>query len=174
MADFEFKDHSLEVKAALNDEALNWLRETAAEIASHAKENCTMTDDGGQLRKSYRFEVDDAKGEAYIGSSLESAYWEEYGTGEYADTAKNGGKEGRKDWWIYIPGSVGPEGYQSKHYATKAEADEMAKYIKATYKKTAVVTSGREAKYTLENAFIAKGIPAISTLKSDMKARMNR
>ena len=169
----EFKDYSLNVKAAINDETMKWLRETAFAIASHAKENCTMTDDGGQLRGSYRAEVDEAKGEAYIGSSLESSYWEEYGTGEYADTAKNGGISGRDGWWIYTPGSDGPEGYKSRHYATQAEAEDMAKYIRKRYKKKAVVTNGREANYTLEKAFIAKGIPAISTLKTDMKARMD-
>lgn len=169
----EFKDYSLTVKAALNDEAMKWLLETANAIASHAKENCTMTDDGGQLRKSYRAEVDTEKGEAYIGSSLESAYWEEYGTGEHAATAKNGGIKGRQGWWIYTPGSDGPEGYKSRVYATKAEAEDMAQYIRKTYKKKAVVTNGRDPNYTLEKAFIAKGIPAISTLKADMKARMD-
>lgn len=169
----EFKDYSLNVKAAINDETMKWLRETANAIASHAKENCTMTDDGGQLRKSYRAEVDEAKGEAYIGSSLESAYWEEYGTGEHAATGKNGGIKGRQVWWIYTPGSDGPEGYKSRVYATQAEAEDMAQYIRKTYKKKAVVTNGRDPNYTLEKAFIAKGIPAISTLKADMKARMD-
>lgn len=169
----EFKDYSLNVKAAINDETMKWLRETANAIASHAKENCTMTDDGGQLRKSYRAEVDEAKGEAYIGSSLESAYWEEYGTGEHAATGKNGGIKGRQGWWIYTPGSDGPEGYKSRVYATQAEAEDMAQYIRKTYKKKAVVTNGRDPNYTLEKAFIAKGIPAISTLKADMKARMD-
>ena len=169
----EFKDFSFEVKAAINDETMKWLRETAFAIASHAKENCTMTDEAGvQLRKSYRAEVDENKGEAYIGSSLESSLWEEYGTGEHADTGKNGGKKGRQGWWIYTPGSDGPEGYQSRQYASQAEAEDMAKYIRKKYKKRAVVTNGRDPNYTLEKAFIAKGIPAKGKLEADMKARM--
>ena len=170
----EFKDFSFEVKAAINDETIKWLLETADAIASHAKENCTMTDDGGQLRKSYRAEVDTNKGEAYIGSSLESAYWEEYGTGEHADRAKNGGYKSRQGWWIYTPGSEGPENYQSRHYASQAEAEDMAKYIRKKYKKKAVVTNGRDPNYTLEKAFIAKGIPAKGKLEADMKARMGK
>lgn len=173
MANVEFKDFSFEVKAALNDEAIAWLYETAAEIASHAKENCAMTDDSGQLRKSYRSEVDEAKGEGYVGSSLESAYWEEYGTGEYADTAKNGGKKGRQGWWIYTPDSNGPDGYDSREYATKEEAEDMAAYIRKRYKKKAIVTNGRKANYTLEKAFTAKKATAISNLEAKLKARMD-
>lgn len=75
----EFKDFSIEVKAALNDITRGWLHKWANEIASHAKDNCTMTDDNGDLRKSYRADVDDGAGKARIGTPLESGYWEEYG-----------------------------------------------------------------------------------------------
>ena len=45
---------------------------------------------------------DDEEGEAKIGSGRESAFWEEFGTGEYADTNRNGGRQGRRGWWVYV------------------------------------------------------------------------
>ena len=130
----EFKDYSLNVKAAINDETMKWLRETAFAIASHAKENCTMTDDGGQLRRSYRAEVDEAKGEAYIGSSLESAYWEEFGTGEYALEGN-----GRKGYWVYVKDSDSGKMSKSSKSYTLAEARRIMAMLRA---------DGLEAYYT--------------------------
>jgi len=166
----EFKDFSFAVKTAINDASIAWLYTWADEITSHAKDNCKLDGDAGnQLRKSYRNVVDEKIGEAQIGSNLEQAFWEEYGTGEYADTNKNGGREGRRGYWIYTPGSEGPAGYQSRVYATKDEADEMAQYIRRKYKKTAIVTSGRRPSYTLENAFTKNKAKAIADAEQKLK-----
>lgn len=152
----KFIDHSIEVKAALNDVTIAKLYEAAKAVEGHAKRNCTMrSEDHGMLAESYRADVDEGKGVAQIGTPLEEGFWEEFGTGEHADTKKNGGKPGREGWWIYTPDSDGPEGYKSNVYLTKQEADAMAEYIERKYGHKAVVTNGRKPNYTLEKAFIA-------------------
>lgn len=159
----QFIDNSIEVKAEINEKTIGWLHSWANEIASHAKDNCAMTDDNGQLRKSYRAEVDDGAGKAQVGSSLESALWEEYGTGEHA--VRNPHRTG---WWVYIEGGSGYDG-PTNHYATKEEAEQMAAYIRRKYKKTAVVTNGRDPNYTLEKAFKANESKARADLERILK-----
>lgn len=152
----KFIDHSIEVKTALDDTTIAKLYEAANAVKSHAQRNCTMrSEDDGRLAESYRADVDEDAGKAQIGTPMEEGFWEEFGTGSHADTKKNGGKPGREGWWIYTPGSEGPEGYKSNVYPTKDDADAMAAYIVKTYGKEAVVTNGREPNYTLEKAFIA-------------------
>lgn len=162
---FTFNDYRIDVKAALNDVTKEWLKTWSHEIASQAKDNCKLDGDAGiQLRKSYAANVDENSGEAQIGSPLESAYWEEYGTGEHAvDTSKS-----RKGWWVYTPGSPGPEGYKSTVYATEAEAQSAAEYIRRTYKKEAVATNGRDPQYTLQNAFKKVSPKAKADLESKL------
>lgn len=151
----KFIDHSIEVKAELNETTIKKLYEAANAVASHAKRNCTMrSEDAGMLAESYRADVDEQRGVAQIGTPLIEGFWEEFGTGSHADTHKNGGKPGRAGWWIYTPDSEGPEGYKSNVYWTKDEAEAMAAYIRKRYKHEAVVTNGREPNYTLEKAFI--------------------
>lgn len=76
----EFKDFSIQVKAALNDTTKAWLNTWANEIAAQAKDNTQLDGDAGiELRKSYKADVDDGAGEAKIGTPLEAGYWEEYG-----------------------------------------------------------------------------------------------
>lgn len=163
MANVEFHDYSMEVKAAINDVTIAWLYTWANEIASQAARNCSMTsEDKGQLKGSYRADVNEGKGEAKIGSPLESAYWEEWGTGEYAAHG-----DGRKGWWIYIPGQKNMGGGMS--YGTKDEAESMAAYIRRKYKKNAVVTNGRQPHYTLEHAFQSVEPKAKSDLESKLK-----
>lgn len=174
MGDMKFVDNSLKVKAELNETSIAWLHEAAAEIQAQAQRNCRTDEEySSQLRGSYANTVDEQKGEAQIGSPLEQAFWEEFGTGSHADTAKNGGKEGRKDWWIYIPGQSGGGGKESRHYATKEEAMEMAAYIQAKYGKTGIVTNGKKPNYTLEKAFIQKTPWAEDKLAKMLKERMD-
>ncbi|MGN0621352.1 MAG: hypothetical protein ACI4I9_05755, partial [Porcipelethomonas sp.] len=82
MADVIFVDNSINVKAALNDAAIKWLYEAALLIESQTKDN-TMADKS-QLKNSWTHIVDELKQEAIVGSPLENAVWEEFGTGEYA------------------------------------------------------------------------------------------
>ena len=90
----EFQDFSIQVKDALDDKALAFLEEAASEVESAAKRNSRV--DSGQLKGSWTHLVDDSAYEATIGSPLENAVWEEFGTGEYA---VNG--DGRKGGWSY-------------------------------------------------------------------------
>lgn len=164
----KFEDFSVQVKAALNETTIAWLHETANEVTSQAQRNCVMEDDAGkQLKGSYKNVVNEGKGEAQVGSPLESAYWEEWGTGEYAAH-----KDGRKGWWIYTPGQKSMGG--GKTYATKEDAEKMAAHIREKYHKEAVVTNGRRPNYTLENAFKAVGDKAVSALQEELKGRMGK
>lgn len=158
----EFKDFSIEVKAALNDITRGWLHTWANEIASQAKDNCVMKDDHGQLRKSYRADVDDGAGKARIGTPLESGYWEEYGTGEHAVQSPH-----RTGWWVYIDGGSGYNG-ETNHYSTKEEAEAAAAFIQRKYGKRAVATNGRDPNYTLEKAFTSVKPRAEADLKTKL------
>ena len=63
----DFKDFSIDVKAAMNSTTIAWLHETANEVTAQAQRNCVMEDDAGkQLKGSYKNVVDDGKGEAYF------------------------------------------------------------------------------------------------------------
>lgn len=170
MGNVKYIDNSLRVKAEINETTLAWLHEWALETASQAQRNCRMGEEySNQLKGSYHPSVDERKGEAKIGSAMEQAFWEEFGTGEHADTGKNGGKPGRKDWWLYIKGESGGTGKESRHYATREEAEDMAAYIKKRYGKTAIVTNGKEPNYTLEKAFISVKLRAEADLKAKLK-----
>ena len=90
----EFKDNSLKVKAALNEKTIAWLHEAAGEIESQTKRNTRV--DTGQLKNSWANTDDESNGTATVGSPLENAVWEEFGTGEYALHG-----DGRKTAWTY-------------------------------------------------------------------------
>lgn len=94
MADLHFEDNSVEVKGAINDAVIAWLHEAAGEFESQAKRNTPV--DTGQLKSSWDYKVDEHTGKAVIGSPLENAIWNEFGTGQYA---LNG--DGRKTPWKY-------------------------------------------------------------------------
>lgn len=89
-----FEDYSDKVKKLTDEACIAALYEAAGEIASAAADNSRV--DSGQLRGSWAFKVDESKESADIGSPLENALWEEFGTGEYA--AKG---DGRKGGWSY-------------------------------------------------------------------------
>lgn len=167
----EFQDFSPEIKAALKNIGEKWLEEWSQEIVSHAKRHCSMPDDAGvQLRRSYRADVDADEGEATMGSDLESAYWEEYGTGEYADTSKNGGIDGRIPYWVYVRNSPNRDlrSRELKPHYTKLEAEAIAASMRAEGI-DAYATSGRPAQYTLEKAFAANRQSAIDDIESKLK-----
>ncbi len=152
----ELKDHSIEVKAELDEIAIAWLYTWANEIASHAKDNVKLEgDEGVQLRKSYRADVNESKGEAQIGTSLESGYWEEFGTGEYAVHG-----DGRQGWWVW------KEGYEGNGGDVLTEAE--AKAIAAS-DPTIHATNGRPPAHTLENAFTVNKPKAIADAEQRLR-----
>lgn len=91
----EFKDYSIQVIDALEERAILFLSEAAGEVESQTKRNSRV--DSGQTKGSWQHVVDESKFEAVIGSPLENAIWEEFGTGEYALKG-----DGRKGGWVYI------------------------------------------------------------------------
>ena len=94
MADIEFQDNSLEVKAAMEQAIIAFLYEASGELVSQTQRNTPV--DTGQLKGSWDYKVDEAKGISTIGSPLENAIWNEFGTGQYALHG-----DGRKTPWAY-------------------------------------------------------------------------
>ena len=90
----QFQDFSIQVKDALDDKALQFLEEAASEVESAARRNSRVA--SGQLKGSWNHQVNDAAKEAKVGSPMENAIWEEFGTGEYAAAG-----DGRKGGWSY-------------------------------------------------------------------------
>ena len=95
MADgVEFKDYSIEVKGKINDALIAALHEASGEIVSQTARNTRV--DTGQLKGSWDYVVDESEMKSTIGSPLQNAIWEEFGTGLQA---LNG--DGRKTAWRY-------------------------------------------------------------------------
>lgn len=88
----EFQDFSIQVKAALNEKTAQFLEEAASKVESAARRNSRVA--SGQLKGSWAHQI--AEHSATVGSPLENAIWEEFGTGEYA-----AGGDGRKGGWVY-------------------------------------------------------------------------
>lgn len=96
MADVQFIDHTLEVQGLIESLIVQGLEESAGELKSLLVDITAV--DTGQLRGSWSHTVNGSNGHfvATVGSPLENAIWEEFGTGEYA---LNG--DGRKGGWGY-------------------------------------------------------------------------
>jgi hypothetical protein len=157
MANVKFTNNSIKVKEEINETTIAWLHDWANTIASNAKANTKLDGEAGiALRKDYKALVNDGKGEAMIGSSLEAAFWEEFGTGSHA---VNG--DGRPGWWVYKDGYQGNGGKQ----LTEAQAKAIA-----AGDPTVHATNGREPAKTLETAFTVNKPKAIK----DLDARLGR
>ena len=104
MADVIFEDYTIEVQGAIDAKIEAVLEECAGELESQVKRNTRV--DTGQTKNSWQHHVDveDDTHTATIGSSLENAIWEEFGTGEYAlkGNGRKGGwsyKDAKGDWY---------------------------------------------------------------------------
>ena len=96
MADVQFTDNSVEITDAIETACIAWLNECAGELQSAVVKNQKRHNDTGQTAASWSYTVDEGKMIATVGSSMENAIWEEFGTGQYA---LNG--NGRKTPWVY-------------------------------------------------------------------------
>ena len=98
MSKIQFIDHTEEIKGLLAELAYKALEETAGELESQVKRNTAV--DTRQTSRSWTHRVTGSMmaGEykAEVGSPLENAIWEEFGTGEYALYGN-----GRKGGWFY-------------------------------------------------------------------------
>lgn len=169
----EFKDFTFEVTEALDETAIAVALEIGAEITSQAQRTCKMDDTGKRLKGSYDFtQTDSSKAEVIVGTPLEEGYWEEYGTGEHADTAKNGGRLGRQGWWVYVKGQA-PRNKVSQTYQSQDEAEAVAQSMRADGL-DAYATNGRDPNYTLERAFQAKAAWAEKHAGQRLKERMEK
>lgn len=90
----KFTNNSAKVKGALDDAVRAYLYEAGGELEAQVKRNSRRGT--GQLANSWTYRVDESKGEVVVGSPLENAIWEEFGTGEYALHG-----DGRKGGWVY-------------------------------------------------------------------------
>lgn len=93
MSSVEFEDFTIKVINAMDDKINAALEEVAGELESAVKRNTRV--DTGQTKNSWQHRVDTAEHIAYVGSGLENAIWEEFGTGEHSLSG------GRKGGWKY-------------------------------------------------------------------------
>ena len=128
-----FKDNSVKVINRLEKAAIAFLYEAKTSIASQASKNCAV--DTGDLKKSFQTDsiVVEKEMTAYIGSSLEYAIYQEYGTGEYALKGN-----GRKGGWVYKSKKDG------KYRFTHGNKPRRMLYHAFETKKETVKQKGRE------------------------------
>ena len=96
----ELQDFRVQVKGALDDAVIAYLYEAGGELEAQVKRNSRVGT--GQLKNSWAYKVDESKGVCTVGSPLENAIWEEFGTGEYALN-----DDGRKGGWYYQDEATG-------------------------------------------------------------------
>ena len=101
MNNVKFFDYSQNVKGAMEQAAIAWLHEVAGEIKSQTQRNTRV--DSSQLKNNWDYKVDKANFTALIGSPLENAICEEFGTGEHA----LGGKGRQTPWFVPVDGYTG-------------------------------------------------------------------
>ncbi len=90
----QLQNFSVKCKGALDDAVIAYLYEAGGELEAQVKKNTRV--DSGQLKNSWTYKVNEGKGQVRVGSPLENAIWEEFGTGEYALN-----DDGRKGGWHY-------------------------------------------------------------------------
>ena len=142
MSNVRLEDNILEVIGILKEEAVAFLYEAGGELQAQVQRNTRVSE--GQLKGSWQLVVDEEKLTATIGSPLENAIWEEFGTGEYA---VNG--DGRKGgWWVKV-GSGSNE--IPPHVANKYAWEKVRKDKDGNL--TFVYTQGKKPSQALTKAF---------------------
>ena len=123
-----FKDYSAQIKKSIGAKGEAFLTEATAEIASQAADNSPV--DTGQLKGSWGTAVNENVG--YVGSGLEYAIYQEFGTGEYALEGN-----GRKGGWVY----VGDDG--KKHFTMGTKPKRML-FNAFNSKKSAIIARAQQ------------------------------
>lgn len=150
----EFKDYSIQVKGAIGERAIAALYTAAEEIQSQAAANSPV--DTGQLRNSWTYVVDEDALVATIGSPLENAIWNEFGTGEYA----LGGKGRKSPWYVPVEKCKG----EKKPTFNGKVVVVYGKDGQAFYK-----TNGKQPKRSLQNAFNTKRNHVVKIFRKEMQ-----
>ena len=94
MGNIQFQDFRIQCKDAIQDAGVSFLDEVSGEFVSQTARNSRV--DTGQTKGSWDYVIDEGELSSSIGSPLENAIWEEFGTGEYALQGN-----GRKGGWKY-------------------------------------------------------------------------
>ena len=96
MGNVRLENNVMQVVGLLEEEVIAFLYEAGGELLSQVARNTKVNE--GQLKGSWQLVVDENNLTAIVGSPLENAIWEEFGTGEFAlnGDGRNGG------WWIKV------------------------------------------------------------------------
>lgn len=150
----EFEDYSVEVKEAINNAIIAYLYEVAGELESQTKRNTPV--DSGQLKSSWDYKVYEHKGEAVIGSPLQNALWNEFGTGNYAVKG-----DGRKTpWYVPVDGYTGTK---------KPTYNGKVIIVHGKNGKTFYKTNGKSPQRTLQKSFDSVKKKAEQALENKLK-----
>ena len=132
MSNIKFVDNSVKVMDAMDNAINAWLEEAAGELESQAKRNSPV--DTGQLKNSWNHKVDSSAQKATIGSGIENAIWNEFGTGQYA---LHGGRttpwryqDARGQWHT----THGKRPQRSLHYAFETKRASVQKALEEKLK----------------------------------------
>ena len=141
----KFYDYSVNVKSAIKEKALAFLKEIGGEIRSQASRNSRRRK--SHTAGSFEYKIDKENMAVHIGSDYWNAIYEEFGTGEHAI---NG--DGRKGYWIFVKSNGAPRVPKGGKTYTKKEARRIvailrSKGIEAYY------TNGKKANRALFRAF---------------------
>lgn len=167
MADVEFIDNRVQINRAIDDAIGAFLLESSAEIVAAAARNSRV--DSGQLKGSWKANVNETKGEAVIGSELENAIWEEFGTGEYAIDGKGHGG----GYWVFVKdgGNSTGDDHVGKRY-TLQEAKQIVAMLRDEGL-DAYYTKGKKPNRTLQRAFDANKGKIIRRAKTIFKEALS-
>lgn len=154
MADVEFTDNSVQVKNAIEEACVSWLHEVGGEIKSRVSRNSPV--DFGQLKGSWDYHVDKSNMEATVGSPLENAIWNEFGTGQHA--LKGNGR--KTPWFVPVEGYTGTKKptYQGKVIVVYGKGGKQ--YFK---------TDGKKPQRSLQKAFDSLKSKAQQALENKLK-----
>lgn len=174
MADVIFEDNTVKILKMTDDAIEAALLEVSAEIVSQTARNSRV--DTGQLKGSWKANVNKtATGyEAVIGSPLENAIWEEFGTGEHC--LPESGKTGRKGYWVFVKGASDSDSKGSSIYGGKAYSLEEAKKVMAILRSKgleAYYTKGKKPKRAFWKAFTKTKPKIIKYLQETLGAKFN-
>ncbi len=161
----EFHDYSEEAKAAIERAVTAYLYEAAGELEAHTKRNSRPKKYQGRPAQAlWEYAVDEDEKTAAVGSPYEAAFWEEFGTGEYALN-----KDGRKGWWVYVEGNDTPRSKQN--YYTEEEAKHTAAYLRSKGL-DAHATNGIEPNRPLHTAFTTQKAALIRRAEEVLKGEI--
>lgn len=153
----EFKDNRMQVKTAINDAVTAFLYEAGGELQAQIVRNSRT--DSGQTKGSYQYKVEEETNAAtvYVGSRLQNAIWEEFGTGEYALHG-----DGRKGGW-YIP-----------EEKLTAKAKSRMKKVIGKNGKVYYYTKGKKPNQPMKKAFDSLREPLKRLLEQRLKEKLGR